>query len=332
MQARALALVASARLRRAVGLEAPAEAFTEASDLFLKAAEMDPKMEDVLTLDAARFLAEAAPPSAKDRVTYVQRGREMVERLLASPAGTPVVRSESAAFALDEVRILAEERKKTEAKKALGTALDRAAELLEGTDDRAELNRTWYNLLVGVGKRHSLGDARELLVTPTTTRGQHMSFELARGGHWRRMNLEGGGSALDEFQRMGFGHLYAVLVFHAFDWKLTYRTTALEARGDDLEALAKLQCVTECDRMERPEKPRTGIKGKLNKTIPKTIGFEVSGTHEGVPRTIRYWFFEDPDRKRSYGVGVVAFEDDALTDPEIRHVLDTLRLAGSSSR
>ena len=77
--------------------------------------------------------------------------------------------------------------------------------------------------------------------------------------------------------------------------------------------------------LEKVKKQKKSIKGRLNRKICKTSGYELFGYDEdGDLWWIRNWTFKGEEQRNTYQIRVSRWGQDPCSDPEIAQVLDSV--------
>ena len=77
--------------------------------------------------------------------------------------------------------------------------------------------------------------------------------------------------------------------------------------------------------LDKITRERKRVAGRLNKSIRKSVGYELAGERSGRPRWYRSWYFRGEVRRDTYLVAVDKFYGLLRIDAALEHVLNSIR-------
>ena len=329
------AYIALARARRALcrhrlaedGVVRPDEWQAVADAWF--AASRCPKGQ-IHTVDAFLTLLEGAAAGTKQRVALQDRAEKLGRDLLAQNAKHP-----QASVGLAEVRF-AQARRSFGAgdKQAAAAAAAEVRSLVEehtgSSSPVCHRARSLVNRTARFLRSTKIDRKAEFLAREKKTRWGYLAFDMPWGSHWsvehsKRKNVQTMTTLKRTEELTSPGRTY--ITFKRYKWSVEYTSEDGDAGGDNPRGLLEQDRKDDIEWLAEVGRQKKLIRGKLNRAIKRTSGYELRGTDADLDRWwIRTWYFKSKDRPRTFCVRVSRYgREDPGTDPEIQHILDSIR-------
>lgn len=326
--------VALARARRALcrhrlvddGTIRPAE-WHAIADAWLAAGRL-PKGES-RTIDAFVTLLEGAAAGEEHRVALRTHAETLGRDLLAKHAGHPQAGAGLAEVRFAQARGHFERGEKKDAEAAAREALALVGPLTGPGSAVRSRARSVANRVARFLRSSKIDRKAEFLSRERKTRWHYLAFLLPWGTHWSIEHTKGKDAQTmttllrwDEMPSKGWTRV----TFRRYKWSTDYTSDDGDVGGDNSRGLLERDRKRDLAWLTKINRQKKLIRGKLNRQIRKTAGYEIRGIDDDLdPWWIRTWYFKSEERARTFLVRVTRFGPDPASDPEIQHILDSIR-------
>lgn len=318
---------AAARLRREAGETLGSAPFEQAALHLVALARENAPDVPVILPEAAFVLAAALPRGDKHLWEFCERGQGLLDEAYAAAPDAPGRLASESRFAALRSEALAAAGKKGDAKTLLTAALARVAPRLAQAPAAGDDATLWHNRFVAIATHYGLNLPAAFQMREPLSLSGRLWVDLPRTPEWSldMAQVDNAGFGLVRRQRSGEGEVH--VYFLAWRGGLSLEgVDGTTAATDQVGAMAGLLLRNQEVRYQSDARTRGGLKARLSKHIPKTIGFEISGRlQRGDPCFTRGWVFRSDAQKATICIRVDVFGVDRSVDPEVEAFLATVR-------
>ncbi len=308
---------------------------------FNLAAELEPEVEDWLKSSELCLKAAELAEENKEKLDHVQRAIWRIREAAHCPSVDVDGLYDRAIKICDthspgnEEPLIAVERGETRLRKAMLIVGDKkrkkdAIALIDAS--MKELESLTRDKKVGLRAKGLQNQARSTLLENKLAKPKFemKSRKIGRkrfevfypvGKHWE---FEGGDGHDHIFTltRESIDGNFVRIRLHAYSWSSLYTSGNGDVGGDNLKGLMQDDQKTDLEKMKKLGKHKKLKKGKLNRNVPKTTGYELSGIDEdGDNWYVRAYLFKLSDYRSSYSLHVSVWGPNPRLDPELKETL-----------
>ncbi len=310
-----------ARYNLAAGLDPKVEDWLKSSELCLKAAELAEEDEDKLDhiRRAIWRVREAAHCPSVDIDGLYDRAIKICDT--HSPGNKqPLIAVERGETRLRKAMLIVSDKKRKKDTIAMVDEAMKELESLRGDKKVGLRAKGLQNQARSLMLENKLGKPEFEMKTRSIGRKR---FDVAYpvGSHWDFQGGDGSDHIFTLTRESVDGNFVRIRLY-AYSWSTLYTSPNGEVGGDNLKGLMQDDQASDLDKMKKVKKHKKLKKGKLNRSVPKTTGYELSGIdQDGDNWYVRAYLFKLSDYRSSYSLHVSVWVPNPRIDPELKEVL-----------
>ncbi len=219
---------------------------------------------------------------------------------------------------------LIEKKKKADARKIVKEALATIESIRDRSSNDYPCASMVYNALLINGYAAGLKKIGEFRCEKKKGRWSRLSFDLPLG--WRlAYGSDSNGQDLNTITGYGVRALTRI-EFYRYRRHIEYtHSNGSGVGGDNPTGLADRDREGLRGGLGKITRERKRVSGVLNKTVRKSVGYELAGERSGRPRWYRSWYFRGTVKRDTYLVAVSKSNGLVRMDAALEHVLDSIR-------
>lgn len=297
--------------------------WAKAAEHALQAGKLEHDAEHVVA--ASRYWRDAAirlgsPPV----VAHLDRASQIMKDAGKQFPGAGEVTVEETRIDLVRARVAIAGKDKRSAK-ALAQGVLKKVEPLVGKESKAQADaEAAWNKATSFLLAHKLDKKAAFRVRPVKSRYSYLQMDVPSGSHWKVRHSKSTSSLMTTLTRYDRPGVTRIRLYR-YKWSTNYTGDHGEAGGDNAKGLCEMDRKSDVEWLEKVKKQKKSIKGRLNRKICKTSGYELFGYDEdGDLWWIRNWTFKGEEQRNTYQIRVSRWGQDPCCDPEIAQVLDSV--------
>jgi hypothetical protein len=297
--------------------------FVECAELCLKAATLSKKSKAPYIASAVQYLAEGYPHAGDGAAALLARAVAAAKAGLQESPDDATLKAALGTTYIRQAELALQAKKKGDAKKALASALTLlkpSGELPSGKAGDAQAAA--FNNLLFFGKANKIKLKGDIICK--TRKSTTWQVEEPRGIGWKYA-MGGGGQSVLSLRRT-YPNGSVSIVVSAYSWSMLYTTPDGEAGGDNMGGMMRQGQQQALELLPQIDKRKKKISGRLNKTVPKTVGYYLEGLDDDDdPLRIRGYYFKGKERQETYGVDIYYYGDVDEDDAQVRFIVNSLK-------